>query len=53
MPRVQVRCGELPALRTMQARRAIREKELGSHMIAPVGNKQLIKVMKAAKGMHD
>ena len=39
MPRVQVRCGELSALRTVQARRAIREKELGSHMIATVGNK--------------
>ena len=39
MPRVQVRCGELPALRTVQARRAIREKELGPHMIATVSNK--------------
>ena len=39
MSRVQVRCGELPALRTVQARRAIREKELGPHMIATVSNK--------------
>ena len=39
MSRVQVRCGELPALQTVQARRAIREKELGPHMIATVGNK--------------
>ena len=53
MSRVQVRCGELPALRTVQARRAIREKELGPHMIALVGNKQLIKVMTTVKGMHD
>lgn len=39
MPRVQVRCGELPALRTVQARRAIREKELGPDMIYTVSNK--------------
>ena len=39
MPRVQVRSGELSALPTVQARRAIREKELGPHMIATVGNK--------------
>ena len=39
MSRVQVRCGELPALQTVQARRAIREKELGSDMITTIGNK--------------
>ena len=38
MSRVQVRCGELPALQTVQARRAIREKELGSDMIYTVSN---------------
>lgn len=99
MPRVQVRSGQLPALSTMQARRAIREKELGPDMISTVINKhaqviwqddeegipekailvtnfygsglieikqgeseilvnyesipELIKAMKAAKGMHD
>ena len=39
MPRVQVRCGELSALRTVQARRPIREKELGPDMIHTVSNK--------------
>ncbi len=99
MSRVQVRCGELPALRTVQARRAIREKELGPDMIYTVSNEhaqviwqddeegipekailvtnfsgsglieikqgdaeinvnyesipELMKAMKAAKGMHD
>ena len=99
MSRVQVRSGELSALRTVQARRAIREKELGPDMISTVSNKhsqviwqedeegfpekailvtnfygsglieikqgeseinvnyesipELIKTMKAVKGMHD
>ena len=38
MPRVQVRSGQLPALSTVQTRRAIRKKELGPHMIATVAN---------------
>ena len=39
MPRVQVRSGQLPALSTVQTRRAIRKEELGSNMIATVANK--------------
>ena len=38
MPRVQMRRVELSTLRTVQARRAVREKELGPHMIATVAN---------------
>ena len=99
MPRVQMRSGQLPALSIVQARRSIREKELGPDMISTVGNKhaqivwqddeegipekailvtnyegsglieikqgeaevmvnyesipELIKAMKAVKGMHD
>ena len=99
MPRVQVRSGQLPALSTVQARRPIREEELGPDMISTVSNKhaqiiwqddeegisekailvtnfygsglieikqgeseinvnyesipELIKAMKAVKGMHD
>lgn len=39
MPRVQVRSGQLPALSTVQTRRAIRKEELGPDMITTVGNK--------------
>ena len=39
MPRVQVRSGQLPALRTVQTRRAIRKKELGPDMISTIGSK--------------
>ena len=67
MPRVQVRSGQLPALSTVQTRRAIRKEELGSNVIATVANKyaqvvwqedddgipELIKAMKTAKGMKD
>lgn len=53
MPRLEMLKGYVRTFRPVQARRAIREKELGSHMIAPVGNKQLIKVMTTVKGMHD
>ena len=38
MPRVQMRSGQLPALSIVQARRAIREKELGPDMIYTVSN---------------
>ena len=38
MPRVQVRSGQLPALSTVQTRRAIRKKELGPDMIYTVSN---------------
>ena len=38
MQRVQVRSGQLPALSIVQARRAIREKELGPDMIYTVSN---------------
>ena len=39
MPRVQVRSGQLPALSTVQTRRAIRKKELGPDMISTIGSK--------------
>ena len=38
MPRVQVRSGQLPALSTVQTRRAIRKEELGPDMIYTVSN---------------
>ena len=38
MPRVQMRSGQLPALSIVQARRSIREKELGPDMIYTVSN---------------
>ena len=39
MPRVQMRRVELSTLRTVQARRAVREKELGPDMISTIGSK--------------